>query len=94
MRAKKNDVRCPHCNSKIECSTGAFDKTLKPKTGDFTVCIYCQSVLRFDENMKPVKVSDQEIFDADKEQPGLLAQLSRVRMVTWEVMIKRAGKLN
>jgi len=37
---------CPVCGMGLNAHTNTTDRTA-PKRGDYTVCLYCQSVLRF-----------------------------------------------
>ena len=41
---------CPHCFAGLSASTCITDAA-RPEPGDYTVCIFCASVLRFDERM-------------------------------------------
>jgi hypothetical protein len=41
---------CPVCFTRIEAATAMTDID-KPEPTDFTVCVYCASVLMFDGNM-------------------------------------------
>jgi hypothetical protein len=48
---------CPQCFHKLDAIDSVGENavvTPPPEPGDFTICIACSSVLRFDENMRLV----------------------------------------
>ncbi len=51
---------CPVCSSDLDAVTNMTSKE-GPEPGDFTVCIHCRSVLRFDGKMELVKSSLIEV---------------------------------
>lgn len=54
-RTPKN--MCPHCGSLVDAATG--DRT--PEAGDFTICLYCAGINRFNDNLLLVKSNLQEV---------------------------------
>lgn len=38
--------KCPVCKTELDMSTPA-DGTSKPREGDFSMCVYCESILTF-----------------------------------------------
>lgn len=65
---------CPQCDRILDSET-SFNTEEKPSPGDNTVCLYCLSVLRFDEHLKLKLLSVDELFALpDKEK----AQLNEV----------------
>ncbi len=68
---------CPSCAYVMDCATCVFDKTAVPKPDDFSVCLACGEVLRFDEDMELQRLvrSDVDVLDT---QPLLRRQIRQV----------------
>lgn len=61
----KNPIRhidqfCPYCNTLLNATTSINNKKNNPKPGDFSICINCAEVIRFDQNLKLKKSSIEE----------------------------------
>jgi hypothetical protein len=67
---------CPKCGRKLDVATCTYDEALVPKPGDFSVCIGCAEVLRFDHELEPVLAVPAELAELD---PEMLARLERSR---------------
>src|ERR1700743_1857346 len=55
---------CPQCFHNLNAVDAVGEKdeiTIPPEPGDFTICIACSSVLRFDDNMRLVLSSLSEV---------------------------------
>jgi hypothetical protein len=52
--------RCPACHAKIAAATHATEK-ISPKPGDLSICLYCKTVLVFDEAVQPRRATAAEI---------------------------------
>ncbi len=69
MRTGQLDTRphCPTCKKLLDGFT-AVDHDKKPKAGDVTICVYCNEVLQFNDDMS-MKLASAEVI----EGCGLLA---------------------
>lgn len=65
---KMPDALCPCCGYKFNRASNTRG-TDKPVVGDFSVCINCGALLRFDANLVPVLTDDKFYEDlTDKQQ--------------------------
>lgn len=65
MNVTSSDYRvkpniCPNCGKTLDAAT-ACEGDRKPAPGDFTVCIYCAIILRFDNDMNLREVTKEEL---------------------------------
>lgn len=67
--------KCPACDTKLSAATCPTDPTHRPKPGDFTICIYCATTARFDENLS-LRIPEEGEFD--EIDPRVRAQLDVV----------------
>src|SRR6266568_8772685 len=62
-----SDVPCPWCgwhSPIIDITEDVIGKTSPnrpPKTGDFIICFHCVLTSRFNENLEPQKIGDEEL---------------------------------
>ena len=61
---------CPSCGKTLDAATNLDHHT--PEAGDVTVCLGCQSVLEWDENMK------LRLCDMGTLPPGVQAQVAMI----------------
>jgi hypothetical protein len=52
--------RCPSCNSKLDMHRELKGADATPSPGDYSGCIYCGSVLCFDENLELRNLTEEE----------------------------------
>ena len=66
MTLLAEEGRCPTCNHSIDSATDVSGGA-RPSPGDFTICLYCQDIFRFDERlqMKPLEEADIELLPMD-----------------------------
>jgi hypothetical protein len=59
---------CPICHTLL---TGAnpLEDDIRPKPGDFTVCIVCASILRFAEDFTLLRCTPAELAELERQQP-------------------------
>jgi hypothetical protein len=62
---------CPKCGKLIDGATGFSDQTYEappqPKTGDFSVCLFCGSLLRFNKQLRSVLVTRAERHKMERD---------------------------
>jgi len=70
---------CPHCNKRIEDSTGG---KIPPKNGDITVCLYCRGLCIFEgTNTRLVinKLSDEKLQEIIVKQPDMETEIKAAK---------------
>jgi len=73
------DSSCPVCANNLDSATNADGSDHPPEEGDFSVCAYCASPLRFHrkspkDGLRLRLVSDADMSDLDRETKIALAQ--------------------
>jgi hypothetical protein len=51
---------CPVCSRALDSASNLTGER-KPTAGDYTICMYCFAVLRFDSDLHLVQVSQDEV---------------------------------
>lgn len=75
---------CPVCKMPLNAHTNTTDRGA-PRTGDYTICLYCGSVLRFGPvGLRTLNAREQAIADAD-------ANIQRAKKMVAE--IHREGRV-
>lgn len=83
IRVPKSD--CPNCGYTMDCATPTLDNPdAVPGKDDFTYCIRCGSLLRFDADLKLARLTEQMWQDA-VESPGLAASVWKFRRLLAEM---------
>jgi hypothetical protein len=59
-----NKDGCPVCFHPLDAATCATGDA-RPEPGDLTVCLYCTTFLRFDDQLRHVKLQDGEFSQLD-----------------------------
>jgi transcription elongation factor Elf1 len=67
---------CPKCNHKLDAATNFVDDKIKPKIGDYSICIECNCILQFAKKNKLILV---DIYSLPLEDFNKLTNL-RERM--------------
>ena len=49
---------CPVCKCTLDAHTTVFEEQVPPRPDDFSVCIQCAAILRFDQNLRLVECHD------------------------------------
>ena len=90
--------RCPNCGHLLEAVTGAsvgsdegeLPEAPKPSPGDYTICAYCATLLKFDANM------DQQIVPAEEVERACRQNELLSKVLTWkrQELTKRIAGLN
>lgn len=57
--------KCPHCDALLDRSVGVNEPDQRaPRPGDRSICIHCGNPCKFDDDMKLVKLTDEEMKQA------------------------------
>lgn len=73
---------CPACGKVCDAATG-ISGAVRPKPGDYTVCLGCAAILRFDEEFALIRAKTVELLAEPLElRKALGTAVAVVRMVT------------
>lgn len=61
---------CPYCNKKLDACSNMTGED-GPDDGDFTLCLYCAAVLRFNNDLTIRPATRDDMFQFSVEQPEL-----------------------
>jgi hypothetical protein len=62
----------------LDAASSVENPGWRPREGDFSVCIRCGQILRFDQAMEPVIVLEREVAELDHRTRNLLLRASRL----------------
>lgn len=74
-RAGVTPTTCPTCGRRLNAASAADGSPVRPKLGDFSVCIGCARILRFDEEREPVLAVADDLAELAAEEPETLQLL-------------------
>lgn len=72
---------CPNCGKVLDGITGVGDQpgcSDDPYPGGYTICAYCCSLCKFDDDLKLVQVSDEEREFLIKDNPLIQKMINAV----------------
>lgn len=64
-------MTCPHCSKKLAVATAERPVS----SGDFTVCLSCREIIRFDDQLQLVQLTDQDWSELARQKALLTAML-------------------
>jgi hypothetical protein len=70
---------CPTCEAPLDAATHAGQEGPVPRAGDVTICLYCQTPLRFAEGLRLVAL---DIDELEREDAAVAAQVRRLIKLT------------
>lgn len=73
------ESKCPRCHKEVDSAENFEDETLAPKEDDVTVCIYCQAVLQFNEDLSLREASTEAIAECMTEISIIQNAITKVR---------------
>jgi hypothetical protein len=76
--------KCPKCWAKIDANT-CTDGDSTPDPGDFSVCSFCASILRYDSNLKLFLATAEDFAECDEEFVEMLNSLSAQFIGKWRI---------
>lgn len=74
---------CPCCQRKLDCATYMGKEKRKPKPSDLTICMYCTTLLQFDESLCVKELSAQEINLLDARAQAQVRFLQKMLRLFW-----------
>jgi hypothetical protein len=72
---------CPICGHSLNAASPVVPPHRAPEPGDWTVCIGCAGVLKFDQALKVVVVPAQDVKRGSKRRPELAMTIKAVRLM-------------
>ena len=69
---------CPECNKKLDAATGV-DHDSRPEPNDVTVCLYCATVLQFNDDLTLRSTTDAERFQLLVDNPALFKAVDAIQ---------------
>lgn len=84
------EPKCPHCEEMLDGATVAYGKqNVLPNPGDFSICIYCGNMIRFNEELEMEKLSPEYLETIKKKAPITYVKLVMASKMAKEEIIKR-----
>lgn len=80
---------CPVCKHELGENTSGKGENIKPKPGDFSLCLYCQAILKFTPEMKLRAVTKPEIIKLIEENPEMVIRLATAQTIARKAMIHK-----
>lgn len=68
---KAKGYTCPYCNRFNDTVETPFEPGAKPRPGDYTLCVACRKVARFNDNLKLEKIN-QDILRSNSLMSELI----------------------
>jgi hypothetical protein len=74
---------CPVCHHLIDTASliseeSRMEKPRPPKEGDFSLCLYCATILRFDADLQHRRAAESELLELESED---LYRLRRAQLI-------------
>lgn len=70
---------CPCCKKKLTGASGIQDDTSVPEPGDLSICIYCGTILEYEEGFFLHVAPDESLSRLNSEEPEVYIQLIQMR---------------
>ena len=61
MTNRMHPCNCPKCDMLLDAATDLSDPNNEPTPGDVTLCLYCDALLEFDEDMMLKEINIKEL---------------------------------
>lgn len=92
MSVKTKLIECPSCFEQMDGATSInSDQTRYPRPGDFSICVYCGALLRYDD-VGVTLCSEEELNELDtSSRRMMLAGRDLIKSERWQKMIKKKG---
>jgi len=92
----KDAGKCPVC---LKFLTGAAPTTnnreepvWSPKVGDYSICMYCSTILRFEFNSQYKEADREDLLELQKNQPETFELLSKMVVAAQQMVAERRRK--
>ena len=78
MKIKAN--KCPKCEGIIDVATDSTMEGNTPSSGDYTICIYCCTILQLDDTLS-LKLVSKEKLQKLRTKPTVWNQIKRAQLI-------------
>ena len=58
---------CPHCGYELDAASNADGTDQQPEPGAISLCIKCQEILEFDEDLQLIAATEETLDSIDDE---------------------------
>ena len=72
---------CPSCGKELDGCT-SFTGQQTPSGGDFSVCLYCSTILRFTAGLGLSSASTSDLVELMVDQPEMFTLLAKIQTAT------------
>ena len=69
--------KCPQCGITLGAASNADGDRLSPEPGSLSVCIGCQAILEFDDDLQLMTLTNETRAQLDDETMDYLEQIQR-----------------
>lgn len=85
-------IECPACLEQMDGASAInSDEPKHPKPGDFSVCIYCGAILRYDEvGVRSCAEEEMDELEPDAKRVLLIGR-DVIKSERWQKIIKEKG---
>ena len=70
---------CPKCGHLLDAASNLDNPRAKPKPEDYTVCIACAAILRFNSMLRLDVPTPEDVAALQRDDPDYFAEMQRVR---------------
>lgn len=85
---------CQCCGKKLDGASSLQDETAVPSPGDFSICLYCGTILEYEEGFFLHVASDESLSRLNSEEPEVYQQLIQVQLVIKQMILEKKAKMN
>jgi hypothetical protein len=86
---------CPCCGKTLDAATAIADERDPiPEAGDFSICLYCGTILEYEEDFFLHVASDDRLSQLNGSEPAVYQQLIQVRNAIQTFIRIQKAKLN
>lgn len=85
---------CPCCGAKLDAVSGISDEGSIPEPGDFSICLYCGTILEYEEGFFLHVASDESLSRLNASEPEVYIQLIQARDSILAFIEHKKAKMN
>jgi hypothetical protein len=67
---------CPHCGYEVDSHTTVSSEQTLPEKDDLSVCFHCANFLKYDQDLKLVPFTEEDISKTDTETLEVLKNIA------------------
>ena len=71
---------CPHCGKVLDCASCLDEPEAKPKKGDLSVCVGCNSILAFEDDLSLRSFSHDELNSLPDEHKRVILRTRQMAL--------------